>query len=295
MQPGCVPYVYVCAHRHMSVSLQKKMYRIMETPCLLMSVCIGFFCIPEWLLCPYEYILKISCPLLVLMEGFSFVLTTLTFGRWLIHRVSSLEEQTDHDKFDENEKSPLSRVYSSPSSSLLTATKVQALCVYLQAYLLFTWSILSGLLQIVVLLSSFCVFVVSSVWIYSIVAKGNITHLSAGLLSSSLTVFVVLVVLSFLSPDTQMIITDSVLIYLYIAYNVWIMARSSKGDGSFSLMSFVGVNSAAGDRNNVASSILSSSVVSWPSERYVAHRAPEAGPCAGIFDWALTKLHFMCR
>lgn len=77
------------------------------------------------------------------------------------------------------------------------------------------------------LLLSSAIFIGSIYWIYAIISSGTITRISTALLSSSITLFCVLFTISLFASDTQMIISDSVLVLLYLAYNVWIMSRSS--------------------------------------------------------------------
>ena len=77
------------------------------------------------------------------------------------------------------------------------------------------------------LLLSSVIFLGSFYWIYVIISGGTITRISTALLSSSITLFCVLFAVSLFANNVQIIISDSVLVLLYLAYNVWIMSRGS--------------------------------------------------------------------
>ena len=72
---------------------KKRLFKVLETFLILISVYVGLQWMPSSLLLVYEYLIVISHPLMTLLEGFCFMIVLLSFGQCLMNILMGLDKE----------------------------------------------------------------------------------------------------------------------------------------------------------------------------------------------------------
>lgn len=142
---------------------KSQLFHLMELPLLFLTLTLALRWMPSWSLWPYEQLVHVSGPILILLEGSAFLFNIFSLGTLLAHKLNFDEDHEGHDDDDDGDSDSESGGF---RFGLLSRCSRLCRPIY----------VLRGL----TLVSTLCLFLLALLWLYSIYHQATISILTAG-------------------------------------------------------------------------------------------------------------------